>query len=182
MEIGCATGQNGPLLRGLGAQTLVGVEINPEAANRARGTFDAVLDGRIEKVMANLEGPFDLILCADVLEHLEDPWTVLRRLRSLAVPNGTIAVSIPNIRHYRALLRIAFGRGFEYDSHGTFDAGHLRFFTLANIDQMLHGTGWISTRRHAFHSGRVARVLGRITFGLLDDWLAYQWYVVAGAT
>ena len=40
----------------------------------------------------------DLILCLDVLEHLVDPWSVVRRLSPLLAPGGRLIVSVPNIR------------------------------------------------------------------------------------
>ena len=67
------------------------------------------------------------MVCADVLEYLVDPWTTVSRRRELASPGGAIVASIPTIRSHGALLQIAVGRGFEYESEGIFDRTNLRF-------------------------------------------------------
>lgn len=41
---------------------------------------------------------FALIICFDVLEHLEDPTDVLRRMRNLLAPGGRLFVTVPNGR------------------------------------------------------------------------------------
>ena len=40
--------------------------------------------------------PYDAVICADVLEHLPDPETVLRDIHSLLSPRGWLIVSVPN--------------------------------------------------------------------------------------
>lgn len=179
LEVGCGAGENAERLRGAGDAYLVGVEPDSSAASAAEDRFDEVLAGPIEEVARKLTGPFDLIICADVLEHTVDPWGVLSLLRVLSHSDTRLVASIPNIRHYRALARIAFGAGFHYEAEGIFDSTHLRFFVRENIDTMLRACGWSPEHWKAFHSGRIARGLSWLSGGLLDDWLAYQWYVTA---
>lgn len=49
---------------------------------------------------------FDVIICADVLEHLQDPWTVVKKLRYYLKNDGYIIASIPNIREIRTLKKL----------------------------------------------------------------------------
>ena len=179
LDVGCATGHNAQWLREHGAEHLVGVEIDAESARRAALTYDVVHQQPIEEALDVLHGPFDLIICADVLEHLVDPWSVVSRLLSLSSDAGIIALSIPNIRYFRALLRIAFGRGFEYESDGLFDFTHLRFFTRQNVAHLLQQRGWRIKRCRGRMRGRRAQQLSKLAVGGLDEWLTYQWYVVA---
>jgi SAM-dependent methyltransferase len=188
LEIGCGTGRNASQLRANGATEIIGVELEPSAAAAARERFDCVYAEPIESAIAKLAGPFDLILCCDVLEHLVDPWTILTSLRTLAGPRTTLAVSIPNVRHYRVLWDIAFGDGFaypldgSYDPHSIFDTTHLRFFTRRNVRGMLEGAGWLPSRWGVPPRRRVVwarRMVDILTRDSANEWLTYQWYVVA---
>lgn len=181
LDVGCGIGANAEWLRTHGATYIEGVEPH-DSAKRAEAVFDRVHHATIEDARSSLGGPFDLIICADILEHLVDPWTAVRDLRTHLAPNGRLAVSIPNVRYLPALARIAFGPGFRPEASGTFDGSHLRFFTRRNVDDMLQLSGWRAARwGYASFSrvGTVRRVLGRLSFGLNDEWLVGQWFVEA---
>lgn len=181
LDLGCGAGAFGPTLRDMGFSDLVGVEIQSEAAARARDTYDVVLDMPIEEALPRIAGTFDLIICADVLEHLMDPWSVADSLRDLAHPDTVLAVSIPNIRHWRALVRLAVGRGFTYEESGIFDSTHLRFFTSADALRMLRDAGWTPRRVGAPPPGRVRalrQVVREMTRHWTSQWTAPQTWVV----
>ena len=101
LDIGCGTGSNGYWYRQHGAREIVGVEIDPASADRASAVLDRVVCEPIETALGMLEGTFDLIVCADVLEHLVDPWSVVADLGKVATQNTVLAVSMPNIRFSR---------------------------------------------------------------------------------
>jgi SAM-dependent methyltransferase len=165
----------------MGFSHLVGVEIQTEAAARARESYDLVLDMPIEDAIPRITGTFDLIICADVLEHLLDPWSVVESLRRLAHRDTVLAVSIPNIRHWRALVRLAVGRGFAYEESGIFDSTHLRFFTSADALRMLRDAGWTPRRVGAPPPGRlraVRQVIRETTRHWTSQWTAQQTWVV----
>lgn len=179
LDVGCGAGANGIWMRQHGAAVLVGVEIDATSAAQARGAYDEVYNEPVESALRHISGPFDLVMCADVLEHLVDPWTVLRRIHQTSTDATVLAISIPNIRHIGALWRIAAGKGFEYEDEGIFDRTHLRFFTRRNVEQMLQAAGWQPERWGRGLRSRRARLLSKLTFGRSDEWLSYQWYVVA---
>jgi 2-polyprenyl-3-methyl-5-hydroxy-6-metoxy-1,4-benzoquinol methylase len=182
LDIGCGAGSNAPWFRRHGAREIVGVELDDPSAARAKTVFDQVVQGTIEEAIVGLDGSFDLIVCADVLEHLVDPWAIVDQLRRLTSPSTVLAVSIPNIRFLGALARIAVGPGFQYQEQGIFDVTHMRFFTRHDVDRMLHQGGWMAERWGSQLFGRFqsARVLAqRLTRGRSDQWLAEQLFVVA---
>ena len=72
LDLGCGAGALGPTLRAMGFSHLVGVEIAPEAAARARENYDDVLEMPIDEALPRITETFDLIVCADILEHLVD--------------------------------------------------------------------------------------------------------------
>jgi len=152
LDVGCATGYLAAELAARGA-TVVGVEADPAAAARAGAVYERVVAGDVEGAACRAElralGPFDAVVCGDVLEHLRDPWDTLAFLATLLPPGGTAAVSVPNVAHWtgrRALLR---GR-FPYAEHGLFDRTHLRFFTRAGARALVEGAGLrVRTERFA---------------------------------
>ena len=182
LDVGCGAGSSAPWYRLHGAREIVGIEIDPVSAARSAAVLDRVVCDPIESAVHVLEGSFDLIVCADVLEHLVDPWSVVNELHRVAAAGTVLAISMPNIRFLPAILQIAFGRGFAYEDHGIFDSTHLRFFTRRDAELMLRRGGWVPQRWGAPRFGRLGsarRLAQRSTRGRSDDWLAGQLYAVA---
>jgi 2-polyprenyl-3-methyl-5-hydroxy-6-metoxy-1,4-benzoquinol methylase len=144
--------------------------------------LDEIYPQTVELALPNIRERFDLVICADVLEHLLDPAAVLRGLRTLVDPAGHLLVSVPNIRYFPAIVRIAVGAGFRPDPSGTFDSTHIRFFTRANLRDMLRFTGW-SVQEWSYPrstvAGHVRTALGKASRGVTDEWLAAEWFVIA---
>src|SRR4051812_14219457 len=88
LDVGCGSGGVGLSLRAAGAESITGVELNPDAAAAARAHLDAVHAMPVEEAIATgaMRGPFDTVCCYDVLEHLVDPESVVRALRAVAAP------------------------------------------------------------------------------------------------
>ena len=180
LDVGCGEGAVGRLLRREGAQRLTGIEIEPAAAAAARAVYDEVAEGPVEQVLPDLSGPFDAILCYDVLEHLVDPAAVLKQLRGLAADGGHLQVSVPNARHF-SLVRDLVVRGtFGYTDWGHRDNTHLRWFTRRDIVQAVEDAGWqvVSTSHPPL--GR-SKGLDRLTRGRSSEFLVGQIYVLARA-
>jgi SAM-dependent methyltransferase len=103
-------------------------------------------------LQANLEDPhwhsslqnekFDVVLCADVLEHLRDPRPLLNLLPSFLNEEGFVLMSLPNASHLTVVASLLAGR-FPYQSKGLLDNTHLRFFGRDDIDAMLRECGLV---------------------------------------
>ena len=147
LEFGCATGYMSEVLKNRLGCTVVGVEIDRDAAAIAEKHTERVIVGDAEKIdyAAELAGEeFDVVLFADVLEHLKEPGDVLRRVRPFVAENGVVIASIPNIAH--ASVRLALlGGEFRYREWGLLDDTHLRFFTRASIQDLFEETGYAVT-------------------------------------
>ena len=180
LDVGCGEGAVGRLLRSEGAERLTGVEIDPASAAVAREVYDEVAEGAVEQVLPTLHGPFDAILCYDVLEHLVDPSAVLEQLRTLAAPGGHLHVSVPNARHFSLVKDLVFRGTFGYTDWGHRDNTHLRWFTRRDIVAAVEGAGWsvVATSHPAL--GR-SRGLDRLTRGRSTEFLVAQTYVLARA-
>ena len=119
-----------------------GIELFEDAAEKAREVLDEVLTINIEQTpLPYSDNKFDCILCADVLEHMIDPWASLRSLRRVLSPNGILIASIPNIANLHVVKKIIRDR-FEYEENGILDKTHLRFFTLHTIKKMFADCGY----------------------------------------
>lgn len=146
LDLGCGSGAMSAAIKAADkAGEIWGVEINPEAARRAResGVFAQVLEGDLETVLAELpDNYFSHVIAGDVLEHLVDPWTVCVRLRDCLRDGGEFICSIPNIRNLSFLLALTFKRSFEYRDSGVMDRTHLRFFARKDVYAMFAGAGF----------------------------------------
>jgi SAM-dependent methyltransferase len=153
LDLGCATGATGAALKARQPAHVVGVELEPAYAAEARERLDEVIAGDVET--ARPQGRFDTLIAADVLEHLKDPWSTLRRCAGLLEPGGTAVVSLPNVGHWSTYANLARGT-WPRRAEGIFDATHLRWFTLRDARELLrqaglepdHVTrrGWLLTR------------------------------------
>lgn len=79
---------------------------------------------------------FDVILFADILEHVYDPLTVLVNYQTLLKKGGKIIISIPNVVVWDVRLKFLLG-GFDYTDTGTCDSTHVRFFTMKSFTKLL---------------------------------------------
>jgi 2-polyprenyl-3-methyl-5-hydroxy-6-metoxy-1,4-benzoquinol methylase len=143
LELGCATGYTTRLLTQHLNCTVTGVEVIPEAAERARPYCQQLLIGDVEAadVLDQLTGPYDVILAGDVLEHLHYPDRVLKRLRSTLRAGGCWVISVPNIAHWSVRKELLMGR-FNFTERGIMDATHLRWFTRRTLVDLLQKSGY----------------------------------------
>lgn len=180
LDVGPGEGAWAELLRAAGADRLVGIEPDAAAAEVARSRYDAVLEQPVEEVEDDVIGEADLIIAADCLEHLLDPWAVLRRLRAGSRPGTRLAVSVPNLRYPGILGPLLLRGRFDYsDVGGVMDRGHLRWFTHASLRAALTDCGWTPTGSSgAIGTGRRA-LLNRASGQRLTEVLTHQVYMVA---
>jgi len=148
LDLGCASGGLLALLRPR-ASLLAGLELSGTAARAAAEVGDLVVRGALEDSALPFEADsFDLVVLADVLEHLADPLGALRRAAGWCRPGGAVLVSVPNVAHWIARLTIVRGRWPAHDS-GTFDASHLRWFTRDALAALLADAGLLETELDA---------------------------------
>lgn len=178
LDVGCNDGALLDALREDGQTVLTaGVEIDPTAGRHAaeKGHEVHILD--VERAVLPFEpGTFDYVICADVLEHLVDPWTTLPRLVSLLRSDGRLIVSAPNVRHWTVVLPLLLKGRWRYTETGLLDRTHLRFFTRQTTLELIRGAGLKLLRVGALVYGPRGRQLWRLG---LRDLAAFQYIVVA---
>jgi SAM-dependent methyltransferase len=114
-------------------------------------------------------GNFDLIIALDVLEHLIDPWSIVRRLHGILNPGGVIIASIPNVGHYSVAVPLVLRGQWNYADEGLLDRTHLRFFTRRTAVDLLTCSGLVIDKIESTHFWQ-RRYLMKILSRLLD-WL-----------
>jgi 2-polyprenyl-3-methyl-5-hydroxy-6-metoxy-1,4-benzoquinol methylase len=142
LELGTGPGTVTRILHSKGCK-VTGVEMDPETLAMCQPFCEKTLQ-------ANLEDPqwheslqnekFDVVLCADVLEHLRDPRPLLSLLPSFLNDQGFVLMSLPNASHLTVVASLMAGR-FPYQSKGLLDNTHLRFFGREDIDALLRECG-----------------------------------------
>lgn len=143
LDVGCGFATTSQQIQALGNR-VTGVEQSQEAVPVARQRLSRV----VEKDLQDLEGvaaalggaAFDVIIFADVLEHLAWPRPVLERYLAFLKPGGRVLVSLPNVGLWSVRLAHFFGR-WTYQDTGVLDRTHLRFFTWRTARTMLREAG-----------------------------------------
>lgn len=180
LDVGCGPGQLGAELKARGVRRVVGIELNPSAARVAADRLDEVLTLNVETdEVPYADGSFDYIVYGDVVEHLVDPWSVLRAHRRLLRETGSVIISTPNIGYWPVIADLLRGR-WEYRDHGTMDGTHLRFFTRKGLQQLCEQAGYQVARIDTTVPPRSkAGLFNRLTGKRLEHLLVWRYTVVA---
>lgn len=142
VDVGCAEGNLGAALKAERPDVVVrGIEPVSSAAERAREILDEVYVGRAEDEPPASFLDADVVIFADVLEHLLDPWSTLRAWRARLRPGGTLIVSVPNVGHWSMLATLWRGV-WDYGADGLLDRTHLRFFTPVTAIELIEKAGF----------------------------------------
>jgi 2-polyprenyl-3-methyl-5-hydroxy-6-metoxy-1,4-benzoquinol methylase len=181
LHVGCRGGVLGRALKDeVSGRTVWGMESNREMAKDARRNLDRVIGDDIENAATLLSGDalFDCIICADVLENLKDPWTLLDKLLDHLAPDGRLVCSTHNIQYYKVIKDIIRDR-WLYRAGGCMDRDHLRFFSLATIRNLFATSGYrILTIENKKLAGKLVKIINRLLSNKLDKFLTHQYLVV----
>lgn len=179
LDIGCAAGMLGAGLRENGTVGACdGIELNDAAARLAEARLRRVWRGSLESVAEEIPwGQYDLLVLADVLEHLADPWTALRLLHARSAPGCRLLLSVPNVRHYKVSLPLLFRGEFRYSDAGIMDRTHLHFFTRGSLEDTVRECGWTIRAEGSHMKGRYRRWY--MPTRLLEPFVAVQTMLLA---
>jgi len=145
LDVGCSNGTVGAaLLRQDDGRIVVGIDNNElyvaEAAEKLSEVVKADLNNLrfTDRFSVN---SFDCIIFADILEHLVDPWSSLQNAVAVLKPQGSVVISLPNIRHITSLYAIFAHGYFPRRTRGLFDGTHLRWFTFKDMNSLCQAAG-----------------------------------------
>ncbi len=147
LELGTGPGTVTRILHSKGCK-VTGVEMDPETLAMCAPFCQRTLQANLEDPAwhASLAGEkFDVVMCADVLEHLRDPRPLLTLLPQFLNDTGCVLMSLPNATHLSVVASLMAGR-FPYQTKGLLDNTHLRFFGREDIDALLRECGLVWQR------------------------------------
>jgi SAM-dependent methyltransferase len=143
LDVGCGFATTAEFLQKLGNE-VTGVESSPEACEVARTRIQRVIQSELQA--ADLaEEQFDVLIFADVLEHLAWPLRELQRYMRWLAPCGSVIISLPNVGLWSVRFAHLAGR-WEYQETGVLDRTHLRFFTRRSARWLMSQAGLDETR------------------------------------
>jgi SAM-dependent methyltransferase len=189
LDVGCAGGYLSDLLsaRGFSVTAIDTPGTEPPACAE-------FLPADLDRGLPALHGSFDYIICADVLEHLRRPLSLLRELHATLAPEGQLLLSLPNSGNIYFRWNVLLGRFPQHD-RGLFDRTHLHFYTWDGWVHLLERSGFRIERQVSssvpfgvafprMERTLAVRLLERASYESARVWkglLAYQFIVKARA-
>lgn len=181
LDLGGGTGATSAALKEAGqADEVVLVDL---VADNPHPLVDKAYSGDLEdpELLAGIlqeAGPFDTVLCLDVLEHLVDPWSVIERLHAGLSDGGSIVISLPNVRNYQLVLPLVLRGRFELTDAGIMDRTHMRWFTKHSAIRLATSSGLhLEEVQGKLKAGRKIRLINAVSFGLLKGFLDLQYLI-----
>lgn len=140
LDIGCNNGYLGKFINH--GNIFYGLDNSKESVSKAKTKYQKAINydlNSVKKLPWNIK--FDIIIFADVLEHLIDPEKTLKFfINHYLKRGGEIIISLPNIANWEIRLNLILGR-FEYRDCGILDKTHLHFYTFKSAGEMAISLG-----------------------------------------
>ena len=189
LDIGCAAGYLSEILANRGfAVTCIDWPGTPHPATVEFSGAD------LDDGISHINGRFDYIICADVLEHLRDPLRLLKQCRERMADGAVLLGSLPNSAHWYFRWNIFMGR-FPQHERGLFDSTHLHFYNwdgwvklLARADFRVEDVACsgvpVSIALPKWERSLAVRAMERMSFKSARFWkklCAYQFIIRARA-
>lgn len=134
LDVGCGFATTSAHLQKLGNE-VTGIESSEVACEVAATRLGRVVRADLQDAELGNER-YEVIIFADVFEHLPWPVGVLRRYLQWLAPGGSVIISLPNVGLWSVRLSHLLGR-WEYEETGVLDRTHLRFFTRKSARWMI---------------------------------------------
>lgn len=160
LDIGCAGGYLGARVRQKG-NYVAGIEVSQPAAQKAKEILDMVYTFDLEREWPEeiKDRKFDLVIMAEIIEHVFDPTHLIKNVSDILNSEAEIIVTTPNIVSWPMRLKVIFGL-FEYTDQGILDFGHIRFFTYKYLKKILAAGGLrVIKENHIIFPGKLTGLL-----------------------
>lgn len=142
LDVGCGCGGTAAELLRLGV-SVDGITWSKEEAEEARNCCRSVEIADVANGLPlSVTGPYDLVICSHLLEHIAYPQRLLGDIFKVLRPGGFFIVAIPNVFFWQDRLKLLFGE-WEYQQSGTFDYTHLRWYTQSSMARLLGDCGFV---------------------------------------
>lgn len=145
VEVGCSSGALAREFKKISPSSrYVGFEIDENYVTLAKRYCDEVMHADIESIDDKAWEKFrgaDCFIFGDTLEHLKDPWRILKKICGLISPKGAVVCCIPNAQHWSLQVKLNIG-DFRYQESGLLDRTHLRWFTRQTMVELFKDAGF----------------------------------------
>jgi len=181
LDVGCSSGNLGKRLIEKKECKVHGIEHNRIAAGSALANgYEEVFDidlNTYKSELKDINEKYDTIICADILEHLINPDSVLRDISKLLGKNGRIIISLPNVAFIQVRLELLFGR-WKYKKYGIMDSTHLRFFSIKSGCSMVKKANLNIDKVIPYNQFGILKLL-RVLIYLMPSLFAYQFIIIS---
>ncbi|PDS23407.1 class I SAM-dependent methyltransferase [Flavobacterium branchiophilum] len=184
LEIGAAYGETLYYIKNSGiASEVVGVDLFKDEQHPERyKQLDNFIFGDIQSLnMEQYYNYFDVILLPDVLEHIIEPLPVLEKVKQMIKQEGEIIISVPNIRHFSAFVKIFIKGNFEYQDSGIFDFTHMRFYCKSDLIRLVEKANYkvqlVEGSIKNYDKNSITKIINRLTFGFFEEFFSIQYFV-----
>ena len=182
LDVGCSSANFSASLKARSNVEVWGIEMNVAAAEEAKKKIDKVFIGDLCEIIKTLPlKNFDCIGFNDILEHLYDPWQVLRDIKANLTSDGVVVASIPSFLEIKNLFKLIGRKEWEYTKEGTLDFTHVRFFTKKSMIRMFVDCGYRVIRIEGINPKTSIKwkVFNLLTFGFFSESSYLQFVCIA---
>ncbi|GAB1542312.1 hypothetical protein NUACC21_49860 [Scytonema sp. NUACC21] len=141
------------------AKTCLGIDILEDEVNYIRSLGFNVLCADLTK--EPLEEKFDIIICGEVLEHLDAPGNFLSNMAKMLKPNGRVVISVPNPWYINVVLKNMF-HGSPYVDN----ADHVSWFDPCTLCEMGQRQGLVLDKFAGVAVQSLSNFRTKLFFGL----------------
>lgn len=163
LDIGAGTGHNISLVKAKNKHVrCVALSCSEQEAFELKKVSEKVITADLEQLNSGEDlvkiglgsSEFDVVIMSHVLEHLRKPESLVSLVSSVVKQDGRILIAVPNICHWRMRARLFFGR-FSYETSGTLDRSHLRFYSFWTALELLDNCRTLKVERHYAVGGAI---------------------------
>lgn len=159
LDLGCASGYLAKELK-QSDNFIAGIDISNKYEDQLKAELDyfAVVNVEIDQWPQDFfENKFDLIICAEILEHLFDQDGFLIKLKQILSPGGEIIISTPNFLIWNNRIRMFLGQYSEKEIF--FDSGHIHLLSYNGLLEKLQQTGFkVVSEDHVWYPNKLEKI------------------------
>lgn len=142
LDIGCGAGFIGEKLR-KNKNKVYGIDTSPKCLKKASEKGITCKQCDIEDEKIPFKEKFDVVIAAEIIEHVIDTDSFLQKIKTSLKPDGKLIITTPNAASLGRRILLLLGKNpiLEYRAGGD-NAGHLRYFTKHTLKQLLKENGY----------------------------------------
>lgn len=141
LDLGCGNGVLGMAIHKKTGASVTGITFSEEEYKTASMVLHKVYKANLNNFdFLSLGTYFDCIICSHVLEHLLEPWDIVKKLEQIIKPNGLLVIALPNCLYYKQRLQFLLGKFSYSKTGGLMDITHFRFFDWNSCSSVLEKT------------------------------------------